>query len=314
MKEETESSLELLLDTMCNTFGGVIFITIALVVIISMTSSLRQKKSDDSVSLKDVEELKVILAELQEQLRQADVQKTDLEEQLDTASSDPRLRMMEEIAALESAVEKRSLLAEVQRTALENSRLEAAVLEKELQNAQDDLQKHSEEIEKDVLARQEVTAQLEALRQEQEASRLNMVFTTMKGRKELPYYLILQNGKVWRVGPDDEELLHPNADVDARSHAMEDGQIQVTCVPKNNAGISVYAGEKLSAEFRQCLASLPGNRVPCFWVTPESAEVFYALREVLKREGKFHGFRLLEDRDSYGYAIIPSKNGKVYEY
>jgi hypothetical protein len=39
-KREPESSLELLLDTMCNTFGGVMFIAIALVVVLSMMSHL----------------------------------------------------------------------------------------------------------------------------------------------------------------------------------------------------------------------------------------------------------------------------------
>ena len=37
---EPESSLELLLDTMCNTFGGVMFIAIALVVVLSMMSHI----------------------------------------------------------------------------------------------------------------------------------------------------------------------------------------------------------------------------------------------------------------------------------
>ena len=38
-RREDASSLELLLDTMCNTFGGVMFIAISLVVVISMVRS-----------------------------------------------------------------------------------------------------------------------------------------------------------------------------------------------------------------------------------------------------------------------------------
>ena len=46
-QQSEESSLELLLDTMCNTFGGVMFIAISLLVIISvMTKDIPQKNEE----------------------------------------------------------------------------------------------------------------------------------------------------------------------------------------------------------------------------------------------------------------------------
>ena len=44
--EEEESSLELLLDTMCNTFGGVMFIAISIFVIISGMTQIEQADSE----------------------------------------------------------------------------------------------------------------------------------------------------------------------------------------------------------------------------------------------------------------------------
>ena len=178
MRDDHESSLELLLDTMCNTFGGVIFITIALVVIISMTSSLRQQKTNDENRM-DARELQTGLAELQEQLRQMDARQAELVGQMATASSDPRLQMMEEIAVLEASVNRREMEAELARKTLESVVSEAGVVEKELREARESLEHHSDEIEKNARAREEIASQLEALRQKQEASALNMVFTTM---------------------------------------------------------------------------------------------------------------------------------------
>ena len=46
-----DSSLELLLDTMCNTFGGVMFIAISLAVMVSLRSAFSNPVTDNTERL-----------------------------------------------------------------------------------------------------------------------------------------------------------------------------------------------------------------------------------------------------------------------
>ena len=54
-KKVESSSLELLLDTMCNTFGGVMFIAISLVVIISLMTRDIPQKSEETTDIKTLQ-------------------------------------------------------------------------------------------------------------------------------------------------------------------------------------------------------------------------------------------------------------------
>ena len=63
-RREDASSLELLLDTMCNTFGGVMFIAISLVVVISMVRSASRALEENAP--RKLEQLQQDLADLQQ--------------------------------------------------------------------------------------------------------------------------------------------------------------------------------------------------------------------------------------------------------
>ena len=57
MKEEDSSSLELLLDTMCNTFGGVMFIAITLAVVLFSRNALKNQQTPEERTVQRHEEL-----------------------------------------------------------------------------------------------------------------------------------------------------------------------------------------------------------------------------------------------------------------
>ena len=96
---EDDSSLELLLDTMCNTFGGVMFIAIMLFVIISnLVQAQVTTPVQDPVELyRKIESLRMVLNELQRQLA---IQDEELKK-LKTNSADSRLQ---EILLLEKSI------------------------------------------------------------------------------------------------------------------------------------------------------------------------------------------------------------------
>ena len=66
-RRENDSSLELLLDTMCNTFGGVMFIAITLAVIVAGRDIISKSKNENPPQ-EDIQALKKQIVELEEQL------------------------------------------------------------------------------------------------------------------------------------------------------------------------------------------------------------------------------------------------------
>ena len=57
-KKNLPDSLELLLDTMCNTFGGIMFIAISLIVISQLVSQQQKAMSQEDLSKAAMERLK----------------------------------------------------------------------------------------------------------------------------------------------------------------------------------------------------------------------------------------------------------------
>lgn len=309
MKGEQESSLELLLDTMCNTFGGVMFIAISLVVIISMTST---NSSEEEKSPASAEELNAVIAGLRVQLEDISREQMALAEIDATMNADPRLKQLSEIAALEATLEKLELKTNVEQQALSVARL---ALEETQRKAQENLaqgQKMREELTQEETRRQELEQALDTLRHQQTVSDLKMVFTTLTARNEMPYYVILMEGKAWRVGPDDpSDLTVPNDDVTYTVTGRGDVS-RVKCAPRPQSGVPVLAGKALSAEMRQLLAGIPRGRVPSFMVPPSGAETMYELREILKQENVFHGFVLCGDDRNFLYST--GRREEQYEY
>lgn len=84
IRNEDDSSLELLLDTMCNTFGGIVFITILVALITNDTTKIinqiKYSKYPSTNNIKDVkEELKFKIQKLQEENKLSYIKVDDLD-------------------------------------------------------------------------------------------------------------------------------------------------------------------------------------------------------------------------------------------
>ena len=106
-REVEESSLELLLDTMCNTFGGVMFIAISLAVMISMRSAVSSVQED--YSAEKLASLQKELATLQQVFTVKKQETERLALAVKNMSNDPRLILVNEIAFLEQKLKERLL-------------------------------------------------------------------------------------------------------------------------------------------------------------------------------------------------------------
>lgn len=300
-----DSSLELLLDTMCNAFGGVMFISILLAVMVSLRSTVRTPAVDNAERLSQLErELEL----LRNEFSRRTLEQRELERRTAEMSSDPRRRLLDEIVFLERKLKERTLqkrLVEKQhalaRTELENARIETLKLARTRQKEEE----RRKSLEK---RRDDRRKELEKLKSETSSvTAKKLVFNTLTESRKMPYFIIMSQDRVWPVGPDPVGgSLRPNPAV----QATESGN-RVICRIVPGKGIPVFAGKELSPEFQALLNGIPPDRGPKFILGKEEAACFHRLREVLKNKKIFHGFSLEESTGDFVYRFTDKAR---YEY
>ena len=308
-KHAEESSLELLLDIVCNSFGGVIFIALLLAVIISIRGFQKTDSEPDR-------EAKI--AEVKEQITRLRAELTDVMEAtrkqaelLETMNADPRLQLIREIALLERMHEERLLLYKVTAQKVNLSRSALKNLEIATLKTVEERQKTDKIVERQQALLEEKNEKLEELKKQIGSVNLKqMYFMTLVRKENAPYFIFVNDGKIWPVGPEIEgDSYKPNPAVNCR---IKDGRY--FCTPVPDRGIGIFDGEDLAAEFRNFLTSLPADRVPEFVISRSDAPVFYRLRDILKKRKVFHGFRMQKsDQDFFEYQSVSRKKGS-YEY
>ena len=102
-KRDLESSLELLLDTMCNSFGGVMFIAISLIIVLSMTSKVKEAVTDN---FQNLEEMQTKVEELKKEFTQIQLDTKQIQHALEIFKNDPRLKYLKDIVLLEDKLKK----------------------------------------------------------------------------------------------------------------------------------------------------------------------------------------------------------------
>ena len=150
--ESLPSSLELLLDTMCNTFGGIMFIAIALVIVTQFASKSVLDSITKMPTQEEKEALRRQLAELRGEVH--DVEQKHINAQLDRMGFTPEaVRVIHQIletreehqAAMEAEKEAKQRLQDAQ---AEHNKLEdqAVANQKELKDLTTEQQKVQEQL------------------------------------------------------------------------------------------------------------------------------------------------------------------------
>ena len=304
-----ESSLDLLLDAMCNTFGGVMFIALLLTVMISIKGL--EKKDMVPDQSEDITEVRRQVAQLQAELA-AMVDKTNEQAKLlENMKSDPRLQLIHEIALMERMFQEKMLQ---QKMAVQKVNLSRSILKNlEVQTLKSvaEQQKTEKQLAEQLARIKKAKAVLAELNKKIGSAHLkNLVFVTMIQKENVPYFLFVNDGKIWPVGPEiNGKDYTPNPAV---TYENKNGAFQ--CKPVPEKGIGIFAGNELSPEFQQCMNELSAERIPKFIISPRDAPVFFRLREILKKQKVFHGFGFRpDDQDSFSYQFVNSTE-KKYEY
>ena len=300
-----DSSLELLLDTMCNSFGGVMFIAISLAVMVSLRSAVQKPVIDNTERLA---QLRQELQMLRNELSRRTLEQRELARRTEEMSSDPRRRLLNEITFLEQKLKERTLekqLVEKEhalaRTELENARIETMKITAARQK--------EEEIRKKLEKRRtDKQRELDKLKSEgPSAAARKLVFNTLTESQKMPYFIVMSKDRVWPVGPEPAGgSLHPNP-------AVEGTRIgdRVICKLLPGKGIPVFSGKELSPEFNALLNGIPPDRGPKFILGKEEAACFHRLREALKNRKIFHGFTLKDSERDFVYQFTDKAR---YEY
>ncbi len=303
---DLESSLELLLDTMCNSFGGVMFIAISLIIVLTMTSKADVSNSEN---FKNLEEMQNRLEELKKEFKDLENKTSDISSLVEQFKNDPRRKYLADIVKLEAAVKK--LTAENELLSVEQKVLDAK--NRELDLKKDKIQKKVDAV---TIAKQELIDKnikledkLKKLRDELKRNTAgHITFKTMTASKKIPYFIIVNENKLWRVGP--EKLKNePHSDV---NFIKEDENIVCT-IKDLNAGVPLLDGEHISAAAHKLLNELPRDRFPEFSVHSNSLRDFCKFREELKKNNTTHSVNTFFESFDKKFIYTYTKKKENYE-
>ena len=292
---EEESSLELLLDTMCNTFGGVMFIAISLLVILSVMTKdipMEQEKPMDAETLQqEIESLQKIYADLVKELQLK-------AEQIKLRKTDESQKKYQELLMLMQLVQETHL--KVQTAQLADKTLTASLqkLTKLLEEQKKIVSEQAVELEKlqkIVFEAQEKLSKL--TEEERQAPQLS--FKVMERSDRTPFFLMLHNDMVYPVGPWKSDGRPDQIDpaVTVVTYQHDNSQI-MSCKINPTSGIPVLENKDFSQKFQELLNKIPAGRVPKFFITPGSASTAFTMREIMKKRNIYHGVVIAPDDDT----------------
>lgn len=310
---DLESSLELLLDTMCNSFGGVMFIAITLIIVLSMTSKVKEAVTEN---LENPDAMQKKIEELKKEFTQIQLDTKQTQHALDIIKNDPRLKFLKDVVILEQQLKK----LETEKKILS---LELDTQKKKNRKIADEKNKIYIKFNKQQNVQQKLVA--ENTRQQQELKDLNdelkkiapehITFKTMSPSKKIPYYLIVFNSKIWRIGP---EVIHkdPHSDVKFNTFKDNDAEYIVCTIRDLSGGVPLLENGMMSSEARALLNSLPANRFPSLSVHSNSVADFCKFREELKQNNTTHSVDINFERNNnkfiYYYTAKKYDNYEAY--
>ena len=271
-------SLELLLDTMCNTFGGVMFITISMVIMVSVVSKMLTGGSSAELERQMLEEERRRIAELEAVAEEQNAESQTMQSRSTGYASGDR----EAVEQLRERMREAARLEERHTAQLQElKRLQNEVSRRTAANAAELERINRSELEAQVALREQ-EQRSELLAQEQEAIRRQRAevrprkirFAKNEATRLRPYDVILCGDALHRLGVGFDS----SAEVEVRRNGNT-----LTLIPVRGIPVSEEIGK---AEFSRLFPGFDRNRcfVRCF-VHPDSMETFVGLRQMFRAFG-----------------------------
>lgn len=205
-KKNLPDSLELLLDTMCNTFGGIMFIAISLVVLSQLVTQQQKAMSEQDISQAVIERLKQKI----ELIQNENMKLSKLALNVNIKTSNVSQKKKDAILRMKEAKE-RNLRAEDQFERLEiklkenqeilkhlNGKIETIVEKIKNEKAKLSAKKQKYLKEKQILEEQIVVLRKKLKKIQPPTLR----FAKLQSTERRPYWVILQQNKIYRLGDE----------------------------------------------------------------------------------------------------------------
>ena len=216
-KNKLPDSLELLLDTMCNTFGAIMFIAISLVIISQITTKLVREMQPQEVTEEYLEQLRRKVLDLQNEVAEEErkmaaralavlgmpKEKKEKVERLLAAKSDNQ-RLVLELAQQHNAEE--SLTSDKEKLADEKEKLNESIHQIEVETTQKEHilkqtlqmnQQKKEELEKSIADKTSENSNLESRLEHTPKQTLTFSMEVDTGSAR-QYTICLKNGRLFR--------------------------------------------------------------------------------------------------------------------
>lgn len=267
-QSESSDSLELLLDTITNTFGGILFLAILVVILLRSTSESKTETPGPP---------RTDLAELSQQLNALQSERGEMQSQIDARElshklSDPELvELMRDLEARrdqrdELSKERDALLASVSDTQTKTNEIVAKLteLDGKLKKSQKEQEIAKRELE-DQKAKRRVTSP----------------FPREKGATKTEYAFVVRYDRLYEPRDRNEIGIRgePNQD-DFISYGDEGEYLAMS--PKPYRGIPLLNGESLSQAAANKLSSVsPQGYYVCIAIWDDSFAGFQAVRQYL---------------------------------
>ena len=302
-----ESSLELLLDTICNTFGGILFLAILVSVLLTQTrrktvASVEKEGPVAALSVADTIRLTAKTDRLAKEIQQFEQLLGDMRSLVASFTKDGLEEAISELHAAESRVaelevNKAASLAEIAdmqastvraTLALKSNAEFSQVAHHKNDAAQDRLTKATQEQARLSNANFSIRERLKSA---------SMIETTGKSPRERDtakreFGLLLKYGRLYPM----HQYKNLERLVNGDDFVIAHGSLFNTANPKPHAGIDLN-GESMASKVSHYLGAFPPSEwYPCLVVHADSFEEFLSLKAELVQHG-------------YEYRIAPTIDG-----
>ncbi len=286
-QDSDNSSLELLLDTMCNTFGGIMFIAILLVVICSMSDFSKPVEKNtvpSKMTPQQIEELKA----------RVKLKKSQLEKTMQKLKIPSNLVNSKEFQV---AMEYNRLKSE-----LTKSRVEHIILSHDLKKIQvehDSIKqqtasevKNIASLKKKIVKLKQINSQtMLKIKMAKNAPRFGGVTPPKQSStNKKPVFAVLKNNRFFllykspNISPVFSNQLNRNAFSDSFKLFFSDNKLAMRYAPIPGKGSSIEQNSQIKTVFNKVCAVFPNNKYfLSLAVHADSINLFIKIREYLHR-------------------------------
>ena len=201
-------SLELLLDTMCNTFGGIMFIAISLIIISQLVAKDFKRKTPEEINRKEIARLEERTAKLRNEI--AKLKQQALALRFNVADASPEKSAV--LKKLRDAAAGNLVLQEE----LDKANQQSVLLNARLQKSQQECRNAAREVSRERQIQRRELMKLEAQKRQQQLQTGRMQrelqqivpktfsFAMESSTYLRPYWIIVHKNRIYRMDRSDE--------------------------------------------------------------------------------------------------------------